>query len=492
MGNCFSCWTANGKGPQLPPVVLFQSHQQTGGAYNEWHRWLRGREPESLKVSLPPFNVPKTITLLPMTKSYNVPTFGVMIPKAIMPLFESEEIKAMAKELNIRIPKYMLDVFVQTKMFKVKILAQAARDLGGWEEQADRLERFATAFENLAVAEVPGPDEWKRFVEQHVAEGWESRLHFDHVLQNFGFDDDAAKQLRGTKYAETDGKTGEVTTHDLETFSFRWLGKAFSGYSVKGCLTDVVNLVFAMAELDDDGTDPKDLLESQIADKITAVVTKVNRGDLSGLWVPTHIVHDSESDDLLCWLLLEQIHKTLGSDLQVLVQFPPVRRAAARTSPEPLATHSCCPHVYSRAPPTFKGTLMRCRPGRTSRTSATATRRTRGRCAMRSACRCRSDLSQGRREGQAARGQERVWCLQFRYAYGLGRGVVFGALCVRGFCVMDAFGLGLALVNLRLTCMTINLLSPMLSRLSSPRGVVDKAVALHTLRGRRGTLLKQI
>ena len=111
---------------------------------------------------------------------------------------------------------------------------------------------------------------------------------------------------------------------------------------------------------------------------------------------------------------------------------------------------------------------------------------------MRSACRCRSDLSQGRREGQAARGQERVWCLQFRYAYGLGRGVVFGALCVRGFCVMDAFGLGLALVNLRLTCMTINLLSPMLSRLSSPRGVVDKAVALHTLRGRRGTLLKQI
>jgi len=309
-------------------VILFQSHQQTSIAYDEWHRWLRGREPESLKVSLPPFNVPQTITMSynlnkSMTKSYNVPTFGVMIPKAIMPLFESEEIKAMAKELNITIPKYMLDVFVQKKMFKVKILVQAARDLGGWEEQADKLERFATAFENLAVAEVPGPDEWKSFVEQHVAEGWESRLHFDHVLQNFGFDDDAAKKLRGTKYAETDGKTGEVTTHDLETFAFRWLGKAFSGYSVKGCLTDVVNLVFAMAELDDDGTDPKDLLESQIADKITAVVTKVNRGDLSGLWVPTHIVHDSESDDLLCWLLLEQIHKTLGSDLQVLVQFPP-------------------------------------------------------------------------------------------------------------------------------------------------------------------------
>ena len=338
MGNCFSCWAAS-KDPQLRPVVLFQSHQQTSGAYEEWHdRWLQGRELESLKVSLPPFNVPKTnvpekITELLMNKSYNVPTFGVMIPKAIMPLFESEAIKAMAEELSIRIPQYTLDSFVQKKMFKVKILVQAARDLGGWDEQADRLERFATAFENLAVTEINGPDEWKRFVEQHVAAGWESRLHFDHVLQNFGFDDDVAKKLRGTKHTETDGKTGEVTSHDLETFSFRWLGKAFSGYNVKGCLTDVVNLVFAMAELGDDGKDPKGLAESEIADKITEVVTKVNRSDLSGLWVPTHIVHDSESDDLLCWLLLEQIHKTLGSDLQVLVQFPPVRRAAARTSP---------------------------------------------------------------------------------------------------------------------------------------------------------------
>jgi len=307
-------------------TVLFQSHQQTKIAYDAWHRWLRGREPESLKVSLPPFNEPKTIKLLPMTKSYNLPNFGLMIPKAVMALFESDEIKALAKELNIRIPKYQLDSFVQKKMWKVKVLVKAARDLGGWDEQADRLERFATAFENLGVDEIRGPDEWKRFVEGHVAAGWESRLHFDHVLQNFGFDDDAAKQLRGTKHTETDPKSGEETTQDLETFSFRWLGKAFSGYSVKGCLTDVVNLLFAMAELYDDGKeDPKKLAESEIARKLTKVVTQVNKGDLSGLWVPTHIVHDSESDDLLCWLLLEHIHKKLGSDLQVLVQFPPVR-----------------------------------------------------------------------------------------------------------------------------------------------------------------------
>ena len=99
-------------------------------------------------MSFPPFN-DRGLTLLPMTKKYNVPNFGVMIPKAVMPLFDSDEIKALATELNIRIPKYQLDSFVQKKMFKVKVLVQAARNLGGWDEQADRLERFATAFENL-------------------------------------------------------------------------------------------------------------------------------------------------------------------------------------------------------------------------------------------------------------------------------------------------------------------------------------------------------
>lgn len=37
-------------------TVLFQSMQQTPGAREEIQRWLRGRLPESIKASLPPFN----------------------------------------------------------------------------------------------------------------------------------------------------------------------------------------------------------------------------------------------------------------------------------------------------------------------------------------------------------------------------------------------------------------------------------------------------
>ena len=315
-------------------TVLFQSHQQTEVAFDVWNRWLRGREPESIKVSLPPFNK-RGVPLPQGAKEVNVPVFGAAIPKEIMKCFEGKEIKEHAKELGVNIPGYKLQSFVQGKMFKVKVLVQAARDLGTCDEPADKLEAFVEAFETLTPEEVPDPVAWKRFVEQHVALGWERRLHFDHVLQNFGFDDATAKKLRKTLHKETDQKTNEETSTDLETYAFRWLGKAFTGYNVTGCLTDVANLLFAM---DQQHSDPKEgeanLGELEVADTLSRVVEKVTKGNLAGLWVPTHLVHDSETDDLLCWLLLEHIHRELGSELEVLVQ-----SARPRSKPHP---PRCC------------------------------------------------------------------------------------------------------------------------------------------------------
>jgi len=254
---------------------------------------------------------------------FNVPVYGSEIPKAIMKFYQSSEILKLAKELQIRIPQYKLQSFVQSKMFKVKVLVKAARELGGCDEQAGKLERFVVEFEKLKAEDVPDPAAWKSFVEQHVSAGWERRLHFNDLLQNFGFDAETAKKLREQQYTEVDQKTGEENTSDLKTYAFRWLGKAFAGYNITGCLTDVANLVFAMAEHDVQQQDPSKLTEFEIAEKISTVADKVNKGNLSGLWVPTHLVHDSETDDLLGWLLLEHIHHKLGSDLEVLVQMPP-------------------------------------------------------------------------------------------------------------------------------------------------------------------------
>ena len=49
---------------------------------------------------------------------------------------------------------------------------------------------------------------------------------------------------------------------------------------------------------------------------------KILDGDFTDLWIPTHVVHDAETDDMLSWLRLEHVHRQLGTELQVLVQLP--------------------------------------------------------------------------------------------------------------------------------------------------------------------------
>ena len=282
----------------------------------------------------------------------NVPVYGAEIPKAIMKLFESQKVRDLASKLNIHIPEYKLQSFVQGKMFKVKDLVQAARALGTCDGPASRLEAFVDEFEALTEETMPNAAAWQAFMDGHLekassqaasppprtirpsppaplfAQGWARQLHFDLLLQNFGFDDATAAALAQTP---PPGRPSE----NLREYAFRWLGKACAGYNITGCLTDVANLIFAMAELPHiEYKDLSKLSELKIADKISDVADRINAGRLARLWVPTHFVHDCESDDLLCWLLLEHIHRELGSELEVLVQ-----SARPRSEPHP---PRCC------------------------------------------------------------------------------------------------------------------------------------------------------
>jgi hypothetical protein len=109
-----------------------------------------------------------------------------------------------------------------------------------------------------------------------------------------------------------------VKREPLEQYSFRWLSKAFAGYNVVGCLTDVANLVFAMR-----GEPPSgEISETETVAAIHEVSDKINAKNFSGLWIPTHLIHDCEMDDLLTWLLLTNIHKAIGSSLKTLIQLP--------------------------------------------------------------------------------------------------------------------------------------------------------------------------
>jgi len=310
-------------------TVLFQSMQHTQLMTDYVHTWLAGRLPESIKASLPPFNQRAKGEMLQLrtatvtTEALNVPVFGRKIPAAIIELFTSPEIQELAHELGVRIPQYSLQKFVQGKVHKVRVLVERALQLEDCRRPpnstaVERLSRFVDAFEKLTPDEIPSLDAWQKFVDAHVLPGWEDRLHFDKLLSIFGFDDEMATRLRYTLHVMTDPKTGEEESISLEQFAFRWLSKAFIGYGVQGCLTDVTNLVFCMARR----KQPENVDETEVAKVIRDTGEKILGGNFTGLWIPTHFVQDAETDDLLSWLLLEHVHKKLCTELQVLVQLP--------------------------------------------------------------------------------------------------------------------------------------------------------------------------
>jgi len=301
---------------------LFCSNQHTQEATAKRAEWLLG-ECDSVKASTPPFNTRLQIPMPDRCEELNIATFGVKLPRVIMKLFENDEMQKLSTDKLIPIPRYALDTFVQKKMSKVLDMCKEARNLPLYSsnvEAVDKLEAFCKDFVTLDTPDglkITNPDLWEAFVAKHVSWGWQDRLHFDHVLTgNFGFGEDMATALREktVKIMEKD-KEMEVT---LEHHALRWLAKAFKGYGPVGCLTDVVNLVYAIFKMEQ----PSEAREDAAVEAVQKLQEKMDKGDFSELWIPTHLVHDAESDDSLSWLLLEYIHSKMGSQLQVLIQLP--------------------------------------------------------------------------------------------------------------------------------------------------------------------------
>jgi len=305
--------------------TMFCSHQHTNEAVARRADWLAGTEQDSVKASTPPFNVRLNVDLPPKCVSLCIATFGVKLPRVIMKVFEDPALKRLSEEMKIPIPRYSLDSFVQKKMAKVLDLCKEARkpELNLNEKNlaaVAKVEAFCKGFEQLDKEDgmkINGPDKFQEFVLQHVKEGWEEHLHFESVLpENFGFDREVSETLR-TRTIKVQEKEGEVDVA-LEHHSLRWLTKAFKGYGPVGCLTDVVNLVYAMLNLEQ----PAEASEQAAIDAFYKFQDLLNAGQFDNMWIPSHLVHDAESDDSLCWLLLEHIHRLRRTELKVLIQLP--------------------------------------------------------------------------------------------------------------------------------------------------------------------------
>lgn len=173
-------------------------------------------------------------------------------------LTQGEEIRSLARELNLTIPSWGLQRIVQSKAWKVRVLVEAARTLDDSQVEPNasaltRLAGFIDAFEAISPDDIDGPAAWASFVSRYAEEGWKGRLGFDLLLQNFGFESSFARRLRSMEHVVKVGGTeggiegGGEERQTLEQFSMRWLSKALAGYNVNGCLADLVNLMFAMS-----------------------------------------------------------------------------------------------------------------------------------------------------------------------------------------------------------------------------------------------------
>merc|ERR1719188_1153052 len=82
-------------------------------------------------------------------------------------------------------------------------------------------------------------------------------------------------------------------------------------------------MVYAMTS--EEAPNGKELSEEQIIQKIHEFADLLTGGPLGcsqPLWLPTHFFHDAETDDILCWLILEHLHRRAGTHLTTMVQLP--------------------------------------------------------------------------------------------------------------------------------------------------------------------------
>ena len=278
------------------------------------------------KAAMPPFNCREGAPALPPDLvCYNVPVYGAKVKHAVMGLLTAP-VRELSAALDLPLPEFGLDEFVVGKTKKLLRLVDAAKaqKLAGENAAATaRLEGFCNAFGALTGDSIRGPAEWDAFVRSHVtsaAQGdWIDKPELRSVLQLFGFDAAAAAALRAVAVEGVDKETGQKVATDVEHTSLRWLPKALTAYGPIGCFGDIVNLAYAALGVDSTAPFTE---EGTVATLKEFGAILVDPAKYSEIWVPTHLVMDGESDDIMTLAVLEFMHKSAGTQLSVLFQLP--------------------------------------------------------------------------------------------------------------------------------------------------------------------------
>lgn len=257
-----------------------------------------------IRLSSPPFNGK---ALLSKGRAYNLPCYGIRISRAICDLFNRTTLSIIFDCLPPKTLDWGLNTYVQKHansihldpLFKINSKA------------TEQIRRFLNAFSQLEDKDVSCFEDWNRFLLSHgIDKDWENNLHVDKVLQNFGF---------------TDEETKKVQEHQN---TLRWLSKCLTGYNLKGCLTDMVNLIYALTNSDTDNQTEKDIVDKinsfQKRDesdennkKIFCFIQRPVQLKTDNLWIPNAIIHDCEFDDVLALTMCHRLNPRIHEYVQL-------------------------------------------------------------------------------------------------------------------------------------------------------------------------------
>ena len=320
--------------------VIFVSGQQTAMMRNKVEVLIEKHLVKLLLCSSPNFNLPKNeenklnfpgVT----TTHFNVPCYGESIPLAVCELGKYLASKSvLPKRLGIKM-EYGVDPVVQNSINeKLPGFLITLRSLEHGDAERKRIidelfvniKSYVDWFVTLKDGDFKTFDEFAEARAVFFESGANIRdnLHFDHVLTLFCKDisPEFIKEILETKILYPD-ENNNLKTKPLRDYFIGWLVKAI-GFKVRGCLTDIVNLIaLVMKSL------PKDPKESDIVAMIEEFTRLLKQEDCLKLKAlaadfPTIFVGDCELDDMFSTILGLFINRIRGVRSTLVFQLPTI------------------------------------------------------------------------------------------------------------------------------------------------------------------------
>jgi hypothetical protein len=191
------------------------------------------------------FNKPKNDNQWNSKNGFRVeiPVFGLQIPRLLYKILQVQSVQDVWNCYGL---KCNLEVDTNIAQFAVKLLPleKILREEGEIDA-ANRLQNFMIWFGSLNRKSVTTFDKWVEQVSQFLLPGWElpEGLEINRLIPLLGVEEGKAKRIMENILKEEQVKDPKKKVGDTYV---RWLSKFASGFRIAGCVTDLVNLLFAM------------------------------------------------------------------------------------------------------------------------------------------------------------------------------------------------------------------------------------------------------